>query len=149
MTANINPNQLSLYPQSLKGVKGAKHLRMGHSDIGYLYRYDTYWKDSWNSKQPIFRCGEYPIISETTHTYLIYDGSKNRRIYKNNSKAWAHRDIVNARVHYIQRKQNQYAIVKQQLDDAITVLRTIMEDWGKDVGELPTPRTVYQVYQEE
>ncbi|QIG67754.1 hypothetical protein PP747_gp053 [Rhizobium phage RHph_Y38] len=85
----------------------------------------------------------------TPHTYLIYDGAQNRRIYKNNSRGWAHANEVDAREHFVKRKLNQYYIIAAQLEDAATVLRAIMEDWGKDVGDLPDRKTIHEVFQEE
>lgn len=149
MTASTNLKQMR---QSLRSSNAARTVRVAHSDIGYLYRYDTSWvnKDWPGNSYPIFQCWEYPIISETLHTYLIFDGSKKRRIYKGNSKGWAHKTIVAARTHYVRRKSNQLNIIEQQRDSALTVLRTLREEWG--VGsdwDLPDTRTINQVYEAE
>ncbi|QXV74356.1 hypothetical protein [Rhizobium phage RHEph16] len=136
--------------RSLRSTQSAKKVRVGHSDIGYLYRYDTSWNQDWKGRVPIFQCWEYPIISETPHTYLIYDGTfKHRRIYKNNRRAWAHANELDAKEHFVKRKLNQYSIISAQLEDANQVLRVLMEDWGQDTGQLPNRKTIHQVFQEE
>ncbi|QIG70511.1 hypothetical protein PP744_gp048 [Rhizobium phage RHph_N38] len=125
-------------------------MRVGHSDIGYLYRYETSWVENCFGRHPTFQCWEYPLISKTPHTYLIRLGSgETKRIYKDNPRKWAWPAIDEARVHFVTRKMNQHTIVSTQLDDCNQVLKSIMEDWGRDVGEIPNRKTIHEVYQEE
>ncbi|QIG76571.1 hypothetical protein EVC27_046 [Rhizobium phage RHph_I1_6] len=125
-------------------------MRVAHSDIGYLYRYETSWVQDWRGRFPVFQCWEYPIISKTPHTILIILGSgETKRIYKDNSRKWAWPAMDEARNHFVTRKRNQYDIVSMQLSDCDKVLRCIMEDWGRDTGDLPDRKTIFEVYEKE
>lgn len=149
MTASTNLNQLR---QSLRSSKQTKTIRVTHSDKGYLYRYDTSWTadhGGFDPSRPIFQLWEYPILSITPHTFLIFDGSKKRRIYKDNSRGWAHQTVIAARQHYVRRKLNQFEIIERQRDDAITVLKALSAEWGEDTGDVPEYKTIRQVYEAE